>query len=330
MNRTVRRDIASYRAVCLAHILFGNTAAEPGRAKGDTIMRKVLGVFSGPRPHWVGDGFPVRSLFSHASHGDHVSPFLLLDYAGPADFTPTDKPRGVGVHPHRGFETVTIVYQGEVEHRDSTGNGGLIGPGDVQWMTASSGILHEEFHSRAFTKKGGTLEMVQLWVNLPAKDKNADAGYQTLLNADIPVVDLPEGAGKLRVIAGEFDGRKGPAKTFTPIDIYDVKLNRNGAATLNPAEGRTVAVVVLKGTVLVNGSEIAREAQFALLDRSGGEVTIEANGDASVLVLSGEPIDEPVVMHGPFVMNSVDEIRQAMVDFQSGRFGTLEPVAADA
>jgi redox-sensitive bicupin YhaK (pirin superfamily) len=293
-------------------------------------MRKVLGVFSAPRPHWVGDGFPVRSLFSHGSHGQHVSPFLLLDYAGPAAFTPADQPRGVGVHPHRGFETVTIVYQGEVEHRDSTGNGGLIGPGDVQWMTAASGILHEEFHSRAFTRKGGTLEMVQLWVNLPAKTKNADPGYQTLLNADIPVVDLPGGAGKLRVIAGEFDGRKGPAKTFTPIDIYDVKLNRNGVATLNPAEGRTVAVVVLKGTVLVNGSEIAREAQFALLDRSGGEVTIEANGEASVLILSGEPIDEPVVMHGPFVMNSVDEIRQAMVDFQSGRFGNLEPVTADA
>ena len=291
-------------------------------------MRKVLGVFSGPRQHWVGDGFPVRSLFSHASHGDHVSPFLLLDYAGPADFTPVEQPRGVGVHPHRGFETVTIVYQGEVEHRDSTGYGGLIGPGDVQWMTAASGILHEEFHSRAFTKKGGTLEMVQLWVNLPAKAKNADPGYQTLLDADIPVVDLPDGAGKLRVIAGGFDGRKGRAKTFTPIDIYDVKLNRNGVATFKPAEGHTVAVVVLKGTVLVNGSEIAREAQFALLDRNGGEMTIEANGEASVLILSGEPIDEPVVMRGPFVMNTEGEIRQAMIDFQSGRFGTLEPVAA--
>jgi redox-sensitive bicupin YhaK (pirin superfamily) len=326
----VRRDIASYRTFCPVHILHDNAAADPVAPDGAKIMRKVIGVFSGPRPHWVGDGFPVRSLFSHASHGDHVSPFLLLDYAGPADFTPTDKPRGVGVHPHRGFETVTIVYQGEVEHRDSTGNGGLIGPGDVQWMTAASGILHEEFHSRAFTKKGGTLEMVQLWVNLPAKDKNADAGYQTLLNADIPSVDLPEGAGKLRVIAGAFDGRKGPAKTFTPIDIYDVRLNRNGTVTLDPAEGRTVAVVVLKGTVLVNGSEIAREAQFALLDRNGGEVTVEANGEASVLILSGEPIDEPVVMHGPFVMSTTDEIRQAMVDFQSGRFGDLEPVAADA
>lgn len=293
-------------------------------------MRKVLGVFSGPRQHWVGDGFPVRSLFSHASHGDHVSPFLLLDYAGPANFTPAEQPRGVGVHPHRGFETVTIVYQGEVEHRDSTGNGGLIGPGDVQWMTAASGILHEEFHSRAFTRKGGMLEMVQLWVNLPAKAKNADPGYQTLLDADIPAVDLPDGAGRLRVIAGEFDGRKGPAKTFTPIDIYDVRLNRGGVATLRPREGHTVAVVVLKGTVQINGGEIAREAQFALLDRSGGEVRLEANGEASVLVLSGEPIEEPVVMRGPFVMNKESEIRQAMIDFQSGRFGTLEPVATDA
>jgi redox-sensitive bicupin YhaK (pirin superfamily) len=293
-------------------------------------MRKVLGVFSGPRQHWVGDGFPVRSLFSHASHGDHVSPFLLLDYAGPANFAPAEQPRGVGVHPHRGFETVTIVYQGEVEHRDSTGNGGLIGPGDVQWMTAASGILHEEFHSRAFTRKGGTLEMVQLWVNLPAKAKNADPGYQTLLDADIPAVDLPDGAGRLRVIAGEFDGRRGPAKTFTPIDIYDVKLNRGGVATLRPREGHTVSVVVLKGTVQINGGEIAREAQFALLDRSGGEVRLEANGEASVLVLSGEPIEEPVVMRGPFVMNTEGEIRQAMIDFQSGRFGTLEPVATDA
>lgn len=286
-------------------------------------MRKVLGVFSGPRPHWVGDGFPVRSLFSHASHGQHVSPFLLLDYAGPAAFEPAERPRGVGVHPHRGFETVTIVYQGEVEHRDSTGNGGLIGPGDVQWMTAASGILHEEFHSRAFTKTGGTLEMVQLWVNLPAKAKNADPGYQTLLDADIPAVDLPDGAGRLRVIAGAFEGRKGPAKTFTPIDIYDVKLNRNGVVTLNPQAGHTVIVVVLKGTVLVNDAEVAREAQFALIDRDGGKVTIEANNEAAVLVLSGEPIDEPVVMHGPFVMNTTDEIRQAMADFQSGRFGAI-------
>lgn len=289
-------------------------------------MRKVFGIYSAPKPHWVGDGFPVRSLFSHGSHGDHVSPFLLLDYAGPAEFTPTDRPRGVGVHPHRGFETVTIVYRGEVEHRDSTGKGGIIGPGDVQWMTAAGGILHEEFHSQAFTRKGGTLEMVQLWVNLPAKDKNAAPGYQTLLDRDIPAVALPDNAGTLRVIAGDYAGNRGPATTFTPIDLWDVRLRAGGTASLSLPEGRTVAVVVLKGAVQVNGDAIAREAQFVLLAGTGGEVALEANGDASLLILSGEPIDEPVVMHGPFVMNTEDEIRQAMADFQRGRFGSIEKV----
>lgn len=286
-------------------------------------MRKILGVYGGPQPHWVGDGFPVRSLFSHASHGDHVSPFLLLDYAGPAEFAPADRPRGVGVHPHRGFETVTIVYEGEVEHRDSTGKGGVIGPGDVQWMTAAGGILHEEFHSPAFTRKGGTLQMVQLWVNLPAKDKNAEPGYQSLLDRDIPSVSLPDEAGTLRVIAGNYEGHRGPARTFTPIDLWDVRLRRDGVASLSLPEGRTAIVVVLKGTVQVNGDAIAREAQFVLLDRAGGEISLEANGDASLLVLGGEPIDEPVVMHGPFVMNTADEIRQAMSDFQDGRFGKI-------
>lgn len=285
-------------------------------------MRKVLGVYSNPTPHWVGDGFPVRSLFSHATHGDHVSPFLLLDYAGPAEFAPTNTPRGVGIHPHRGFETVTIVYRGEVEHRDSTGSGGIIGPGDVQWMTAAAGILHEEFHSEAFTRKGGTLEMVQLWVNLPAKDKNATPGYQSLLDRDIPSVELPDGAGSLRVLAGAYDGHRGPAQTFTPIDLWDVRLREGGSASLSMPEGYTAAVVVLKGTVAINGAT-AGEAQFALLDRSGGDITLEASSDASVLILGGTPIDEPVVMQGPFVMNTNDEIRQAMADFRSGRFGAI-------
>lgn len=286
-------------------------------------MRKILGVYSAPRGHWVGDGFPVRSLFSHASHGDHVSPFLLLDYAGPAEFTPANTPRGVGTHPHRGFETVTIVYKGEVEHRDSTGQGGVIGPGDVQWMTAAGGILHKEFHSETFTRTGGPFEMVQLWVNLPARDKNAAPGYQALPDRDIPVVDLPDGAGKLRVIAGEHAGRRGPARTFTPMDVWDVRLNQGGTASLTLPEGHTLAVVVLKGTVQVNDDAIAREAQFVLLDREGGEIRLEANNDASLLILSGEPIDEPVVMHGPFVMNTTGEIRQAMIDFQSGKFGEI-------
>lgn len=286
-------------------------------------MRKILGIYSSPRPHWVGDGFPVRSLFSHMSHGEHVSPFLMLDYAGPAEFAPTDKPRGVGVHPHRGFETVTVVYSGEVEHRDSTGQGGVIGPGDVQWMTAAGGILHEEFHSRAFTKAGGTLEMIQLWVNLPAKDKNTAPGYQTLSNRDIPAVDLPDGAGTLRVIAGSYRGKRGPAHTFTPIDLWDLKLRQGGRTVLSLPEGHTAAVVVLKGAVRLNDDATAREAQLVLFDRGGGDIVLEADADASLLVLSGEPIDEPVVIHGPFVMNTADEIRQAMVDFQSGRFGSI-------
>lgn len=286
-------------------------------------MRKVLGIYSSPRPHWVGDGFPVRSLFSQMNHGDHVSPFLLLDYAGPAAFEPADKPRGVGVHPHRGFETVTIVYQGEVEHRDSTGRGGVIGPGDVQWMTAAAGILHEEFHSRAFTASGGTLEMVQLWVNLPAKDKNAEPGYQSLLDGDIPAVELPDGAGTLRVIAGAYEGKRGPARTFTPIDLWDVGLRQGGAARLTLPEGHTVGVIVLKGSVRVNGDTLAREAQFVMLDRTGGAFALEADDDASLLIVSGEPIDEPVVMQGPFVMNSLDEIRQAMIDFRTGKFGDM-------
>ncbi|MSO89169.1 MAG: pirin family protein [Rhodospirillaceae bacterium] len=286
-------------------------------------MRKVLGVHSAPTPHWVGDGFPVRSLFSHLSHGRRMSPFLLLDYAGPANFPPGERPRGVGVHPHRGFETVTIVYQGEVDHRDSAGNGGHIGPGDVQWMTAASGILHEEFHSQAFTRRGGALEMVQLWVNLPAQDKGAPPGYQSLLDRDIPVVNLPGDAGRVRVIAGTFAGRNGPARTFTPIDVWDLRLRAGQSLSLDLPDGHSGNVVVLRGDVRVNNTDIVRAAQFAMLDRNGGEATLTADTDSTILILSGAPIDEPVVMHGPFVMNTADEIRQAIDDFQSGRFGTM-------
>ncbi len=286
-------------------------------------MTKILGVHSAPRPHWVGDGFPVRSLFGYDGLGKHLSPFLLLDHAAPTRFEPAARPRGVGQHPHRGFETVTIVYQGELEHRDSTGAGGRIGPGDVQWMTAAGGILHEEFHSRAFTERGGIIEMVQLWVNLPAKDKMAEPGYQTLLDAEIPSVDLPDGAGRLRVIAGEFDGHRGPARSFTPMDVRDMRIAQGGIGRFEAKEGHTLALVVLRGTVLVNGDAVAREGQLVHLDRAGGSVTIEANSDATVLWLSGEPIDEPVVGYGPFVMNSTTEIQQAIDDFNSGRFGTM-------
>ncbi|WP_339459923.1 pirin family protein [Pseudomonas sp. EA_105y_Pfl2_R69] len=286
-------------------------------------MKKILGLYSSPKQHWVGDGFPVRSLFSYDSLGQHISPFLLLDYAGPHEFAPAQQPRGVGQHPHRGFETVTIVYQGELEHRDSTGSGGLIGPGDVQWMTAASGILHEEFHSATFTEQGGTLEMVQLWVNLPARDKLAAPGYQTILDQDIPVVPLDDGTGSLRLIAGEFAGQQGPAHTFTAMDVWDIRLNADKPLALPVTEGRSTALIVLRGTVLVNGSQLVREAQMVLLDRAGDELLLEANNQALVLLLSGEPIDEPVVGYGPFVMNSQAEIAQAVKDFQSGSFGQL-------
>jgi redox-sensitive bicupin YhaK (pirin superfamily) len=286
-------------------------------------VKNILGVHGAPGAHWVGDGFPVRSLFAYDGLGRELSPFLLLDHAAPTRFEPAARPRGVGPHPHRGFETVTIVYQGELEHRDSTGAGGLIGPGDVQWMTAAGGILHEEFHSREFTRRGGVIEMVQLWVNLPAKDKMAPPGYQTLLDAEIPSVELPGGAGRVRVIAGEFEGRRGPARTFTPIDVRDMRLARGATVRFRATEGHTLALVVLHGTVQVNDEAIAREGQLVHLDRAGEDVAIEANGDATVLWLSGEPIDEPIVGYGPFVMNTEAEIRQAIDDFHRGRFGRM-------
>ena len=286
-------------------------------------MRKVLGVLSGATPHWVGDGFPVRTLISAAADGEAVSPFLLLDYAGPFEFGPTAERRGVGEHPHRGFETVTIVYQGELEHRDSAGNGGRIGAGDVQWMTAASGVLHEEFHSRDFARDGGAFEVVQLWVNLPAKDKSAKPAYQTLRDSDIPKVDLPHGAGTLRVIAGDYQGARGPAHTFTPIDLWDLRLHAGRATSLSPPEGHMLELAVLRGDVTVNGAEQAGPAQFVLFDRGPGPVTLAASTEASMLVLSGEPIDEPLVMRGPFAMNTQAEILQAVADFNSGRFGQI-------
>ncbi len=291
-------------------------------------MKKVLGIYSAPRPHWVGDGFPVRSMFSYQSHGKQLSPFLLLDYAGPADFAPVQHKRGVGQHPHRGFETVTIVYKGEVSHRDSTGQGGTIGPGDVQWMTAGGGILHEEFHSEAFTSQGGALEMVQLWVNLPAKDKMTTPGYQAVLDSAIPVVALPNEAGTVRVIAGEYGQQKGPAHTFTPMHVWDMRIRQGGITEFEVPEGWSTALVVLRGTVLVNGDTVAREAQLVVLDKADRHMAIEANSDAVVLLLSGEPIDEPIVGYGPFVMNSQDQIAQAISDFNSGRFGQMAEVSA--
>lgn len=285
-------------------------------------MKTVLGRYGNDQGHWVGDGFPVRSLFSYDRLGAQASPFLLLDYAGPHVFEPTERRRGVGQHPHRGFETVTIVYDGEVAHRDSTGEGGVIGPGDVQWMTAGGGILHEEFHSEAFARAGGPFRMVQLWVNLPAKNKMVRPGYQGIGSAEIPTVALADGVGSARIIAGELGSVRGPARTFTPINVWDVRLNRDATTTLPLPAGHTALLVVLSGGVTVDGED-ARAAEALLLDRDGEGVTVAADADTVLLVLTGEPIDEPIVGYGPFVMNSEAEIRQAIVDFNSGRFGEI-------
>lgn len=289
-------------------------------------MKKILGVTSAPGRHWVGDGFPVHGMFGYNGPGvAERSPFLMLDYAAPAEFTPnTGYRRGVGQHPHRGFETVTIVYSGELEHRDSTGKGGVIGPGDVQWMTAGGGILHEEFHSERYSREGGTFEVAQLWVNLPARDKMTTPGYQSIVDADIPVVALPEEAGKVRVIAGEFAGGKGPARTFSPMNVLDVRLAAGRTAVLDQPEGWTTLLLVLSGMVMVNGESILREAQMATLATEGTGIRIEANSDAKLLLMAGEPIDEPVVGYGPFVMNSQAQIAEAIRDFNSGKFGQMQ------
>jgi redox-sensitive bicupin YhaK (pirin superfamily) len=290
-------------------------------------MKKLLFSQRNDSGHWVGDGFPVRSIFTYNDIAKEVSPFLLMDYGGPAEFPPLPataaERRGVGEHPHRGFETVTIVYSGSVEHRDSSGGGGVIFPGDVQWMTAASGLVHEERHGKEFSKTGGLFEVIQLWVNLPAKDKMAKPRYQGLQSKDIPRLELPDGAGSLRVIAGEFGGRKGPARTFTPIEMWDVRLNAGHAADLRMPKGHTTLAFVLSGRVRLASGEIISEAELAVLSRDEEEFRLEALDDAKVLVLGGEPINEPIVGYGPFVMNSRQEIQQAFLDFNAGRMGSI-------
>ncbi|MFZ5722229.1 MAG: pirin family protein [Pseudomonadota bacterium] len=289
--------------------------------------KEILDVYTNEHGHWVGDGFPVRSLFDYNTFGRQLSPFLLLDRAGPREFAPTTKQRGVGEHPHRGFETVTIVYEGGVAHRDSSGGGGTIGPGDVQWMTAGGGILHEEFHSPAFAQQGGVLDMVQLWVNLPAKDKMTPPKYQSIVDRDIPAVELPDAAGKVRVIAGSFAGHAGPASTFSPIELWDVRLHAGRSTALSVPDGHSLAVVVLRGNVTLNGQHTLGEAQFAVFGHDGSEFTLAAGTDAVLLVLAGKPLNEPIEGYGPFVMNTALEIEEAIQDFRSGRFGRI-PAAA--
>lgn len=297
-------------------------------------MKQCIGVLGNDQGHWVGDGFPVRTLFFYQEHGQQMSPFLMLDFAGPAEFSPSEKSRGVGSHPHRGFETVTIVYEGEVAHADSAGNGGTIGPGDVQWMTAGAGILHEEFHSRQFTQEGGVLNMVQLWVNLPAKHKMTQPNYQAILKDGIPRIAIHKSTpnqeqqtiGAVRIIAGSYEGIKGPANTFTPMNVLDLSLQKGETWTMPAPEGWNTSIVVLNGKLTAGELEagnVAQDAQMLVFSKSGQEATITALEDTSALILSGEPIDEPIVGYGPFVMNTKEEIAKAISDFNSGNFGKI-------
>ena len=289
-----------------------------------TIVAKgIVGLFQPRSTHMVGDGFPVRNLFPSNELDREVSPFLMLDYAGPQYFASTDHPRGVGEHPHRGFETVTIVYEGVLAHRDSAGNAGVIGPGDVQWMTAASGIVHEELHEKEWAKNGGTLHAIQLWVNLPAASKMSSPGYQTILNADIPVVLLGAGAGRLRVIAGSYQGQNGPARTFTPVELYDLALTAGQSTTLTFSEGHNASFFILQGRVSINGSQTAGEAELIVCHRHGSQVTIAAQEESRLLVMAGAPIEEPIARYGPFVMSSKSELVQAVHDYQAGKMGHL-------
>ena len=285
-------------------------------------MKNVRTIHRQGEGHWVGDGFPVHTVFHYQEHPE-LSPFILLDHAGPADFTPAPRPRGVDWHPHRGFETVTVVYDGEVDHHDTAGNGGRIGPGDVQWMTAGSGLLHKEFHSPEFTRKGGRFEVLQLWVNLPAKSKMTAPRYQTLGAGDIPAIDLPDNGGAVRVIAGEFRGARGPAKTFTSVNVLDVRLRAGHTVNLSLRDGHAAAFYLRSGKVKLNGAEEASGTELVVFERAGDEAIVEAIEDAAFFVMNGEPIPEPVYGYGPFVMNTPKEIEQAMVDFRLGKMGTV-------
>ncbi len=287
-------------------------------------LRSVAGIFPRTPFHWVGDGFRVATYFPRPSlPADRVSPFLLMDYGPPNDFAPLQEgKRGVGWHPHRGFETVTVAWEGSVAHRDSAGNAGIIGPGDVQWMTAAGGILHEEYHEREFTRRGGRMHMMQLWVNLPKKHKMAAPGYQSLTANDIPVAPLPEGAGTLRVIAGAFDGARGPARTFTPVTLLDVRLAAGGLLALPLPKAHNAMAIVTSGRLAAGGKK-AEAGELMLFENDGESFELVAEEESTLLVLAGEPLGEPVVQYGPFVMNTRDEIVQAIADFEAGKFGRI-------
>lgn len=286
-------------------------------------MKRIKTILpSTSRSHWVGNGFNVRPVFANLAFTQDISPFLMFDYAAPREFAATDEKRGVGPHPHRGFETVTLAFQGEVEHGDSVGNRGVIAPGDVQWMTAASGIIHEEFLSREFLQRGGVLEMVQLWVNLPARYKMIAPKYQPILSRDIPVIQLPENSGTVRVIAGNFAGAQGVASTYSPVNLWDIRLMAGKSVELAVPEAHNSMLFVRQGKLTL-GSAVLGPADLAILERDGTHVRLQAQEDTSLLFMGGEPIAEPVVASGPFVMNTEQEIRAAMMDYQSGRMGQM-------
>ncbi|MFC1226484.1 pirin family protein [Pedobacter sp. BG31] len=285
--------------------------------------KQIEKVLKAPAPHMVGDGFRVHNFFP-GGYQINMSPFFLMDYGSKIQFSARKEPRGVGVHPHRGFETVTIAYHGAVAHHDSYGNSGVIYPGDVQWMTAASGVLHKEYHETNYSLTGGPFQMVQLWVNLPAKDKMGKPGYQAIKQADMAHFDVPEDGGKIEIIAGNYEGIKGNATTFSPIELYNARLNKCGQATFNFPEHYNTGFMVIEGSIKINGSETAAADHFVHFGNKGTMIKIEALENSVILILSGAPIDEPIAQYGPFLMNTQAEIHQAIEDYNHGRFGYLE------
>jgi redox-sensitive bicupin YhaK (pirin superfamily) len=289
-----------------------------------SIKKSIEAIIAPPPPHMVGDGFRVHGFFPGGRiDKKRMSPFFMMDYGSKIDFSPSKEPRGVGVHPHAGFETVTIAYHGRIAHHDSAGNSGIIGEGDVQWMTAGSGLLHKEYHEEEFSKSGGPFQMVQLWVNLPAVFKKTSPKYQEITHGMMGRYELPDKSGAIEVIAGEYNHVKGPASTFTPMHVYNARLNKVGKAELNfPAKYNT-GLLVIEGSISVNGSPVATD-HFVLFKNDGEQINVEADENAIVLVLSGEPINEPIASYGPFLMNTWEEVEQAINDVNAGKFGVLE------
>lgn len=294
------------------------------KAQTQVATKTIEMIIPPPPVHWVGDGFRVHGFFPYERLDQaRMSPFYLLDYNSKYEFPPSPTLQGVGPHPHRGFETVTIAYRGKVAHHDSMGGGGIIGEGDVQWMTAGSGILHKEYHEERFNREGGAFQMVQLWVNLPAKDKMTKPQYQAIEHSQMGIVDLPNGGGAVEVIAGEFAGVKGPAATFSPVHLYNLKPKKGVSLTVDLPAHYTTALLMIEGQVKINGERIVPTNHLALFNNDGETITLDADDDSIILVMSGEPLNEPIAAYGPFLMNTRAEIAVAVEDFQSGKFGYL-------